>query len=605
MSLLAELKRRNVIRMAGLYLVGAWLVTQVASTLLPMFGAPDWLPRAIVILLAIGFVPTLTFSWIYELTPDGLKRDADVPREQSISHVTGRRIDFAIIAVLLVALGYFAVDKFVLAPRLATLGSTPSTQPGDSIVVLPFVDMSQARDQEYFSDGIAEELLNLLAKIPDLRVISRSSAFSYKGRNVDVGTIAKQLGVAHVLEGSVRKAGNQVRVTVQLIDARSDAHLWSETYDRSMDDIFAIQDQVAAAVVDQLKLKLLGAAPKARVTKPEALALALQAREQYRLGTRASLEHSIQLYQQALQLAPDYADAWTELAYAYMFQAGRVMRPVAEVVPKARAATERALAIAPEDALAHSCVGWIAMFDRDFPSAASHLERALRLAPRSPEVLRPSAQFAMVLGRDEQALEIARRALRDDPDNSTIWVMVGRVQRAARRYDEAIASYRKVLELAPALSGAHQYLTQTYLMRAHGQADLDAAHAEAIAEQDEAYRLIALALAEWGLGHKAESDAATAELERKYEHDSPYNLAYIYAYRHDADRVFAWLDKAIEYNDTGMHEVGRLPMFDPVREDPRWQRLMERLGRTPEQHAAIRFDVPRTEAPESRPAAVP
>src|SRR5262249_35967579 len=204
----------------------AWLATQVAGTLLPMFEAPPWIARTIVIVLAIGFIPTMIFSWVYELTPEGLKRDADVPIEESIGHVTGRRLDFAIIAVLLVALGYFAVDRFVFEPRRIESARAEAAAPARtaghadrSIVVLPFADMSQAKDQEYLSDGLAEELLNLLARVPQLRVISRSSAFSFKGKALDVATIAKQLDVAHVLEGSVRKAGNEVRITVQLIDA--------------------------------------------------------------------------------------------------------------------------------------------------------------------------------------------------------------------------------------------------------------------------------------------------------------------------------------------------------------------------------------------------
>src|SRR6185436_14017368 len=241
-------------------------------------------------------------------TPEGLKRDAEVPAGQSIAHVTARRMDRAIIVALLLALGFFAVDRFVFEPRriaqARSEGAAPAradaAQGARSIVVLPFADMSQAKDQEYFSDGLAEELLNLLAKVPQLRVISRSSAFSFKGRNLDIATIAKQLDVAHVLEGSVRKSGNQVRVTVQLIDARTDAHLWSETYDRPLENIFAIQDEIAAAVVAQLKVTLLGAAPKAAATNPEAYALYLKARERFREGSADAYTEAIDLFGRSL-----------------------------------------------------------------------------------------------------------------------------------------------------------------------------------------------------------------------------------------------------------------------------------------------------------------
>ena len=277
MSLLDELKRRNVLRIAGLYLVAAWLAVQVSSTLLPMFDAPVWLSRSIVILLATGFLPALIFAWVFQLTPEGLKRESDVERAGSITPHTGKKLDRVLMMVLALALGYFAFDKFALSPqREAALQRQKAVELdaarkegrsealvesyGDkSIAVLPFVDMSPNKDQEYFSDGIAEELLNLLAKISQLRVISRSSAFSFKGKDIEIPEIAKRLNVAHILEGSVRKAGNQVRITVQLIDARSDTHLWSEAYDRPLDDIFAVQDEIAAAVVAQLKLKLRGA----------------------------------------------------------------------------------------------------------------------------------------------------------------------------------------------------------------------------------------------------------------------------------------------------------------------------------------------------------
>ena len=258
MGFFTELKRRNVLRFAGLYLVGAWLTVQVASTVLPMFGAPDWLPRTIVILLAIGFLPALILSWIFELTPEGLKRDEDVRPEESIAPQTARRMDRMIIVVLVLALGYFAFDKFVLAPRRGgTPAESSSSTNSKSIAVLPFVNMSSDKEQEYFSDGLSEELLNQLAQIPQLRVIARTSSFSFKGKEVDVSTIAHALNVAHVLEGSVRKSANTLRVTAQLIRTSDSSHLWSQTYDRDRTDIFKVQDEIAADVVAALKVKLL------------------------------------------------------------------------------------------------------------------------------------------------------------------------------------------------------------------------------------------------------------------------------------------------------------------------------------------------------------
>jgi len=261
----AELQRRNVIRMAGLYLVGAWLLTQVASTVLPMFGAPDWLPRSIVILLAIGLVPALVFSWVFELTPQGLKRDEEVAPEQSIAPQTARRMDRIIIAVLLVALGYFCVDKFVVAPRRpapqsALLPSESSTTIANakSIAVLPFDNLSEDKGNAFFAEGIQDEILTRLAKVADLKVISRTSTQRFKAVPSDLREIAKQLGVMNILEGSVQKSNDQVRINVQLINAVTDAHLWAESYDRKLTDLFTVESEVAKTIADTLQAKLTG-----------------------------------------------------------------------------------------------------------------------------------------------------------------------------------------------------------------------------------------------------------------------------------------------------------------------------------------------------------
>jgi len=266
MRLVSELKRRNVLRVGAAYIVAAWLVIQVAETIFPLFGYGDTPTRLVVIVLSIGFIPSLVFSWVFEITPEGLRRDADVDRDHSITQVTGKKLDRIILLVLALALAYFAFDKFVLEPtRVAEIVAETAQQARSdalvesygekSIAVLPFVNMSADPEQEYFSDGISEELLNLLAQIPELRVISRSSAFSFKNKDIAIPEVAKQLNVAHVLEGSVRKAGNRIRITAQLIEARSDTHLWSQVYDRELDDIFAIQDEVATAISQALKLE--------------------------------------------------------------------------------------------------------------------------------------------------------------------------------------------------------------------------------------------------------------------------------------------------------------------------------------------------------------
>src|SRR5438067_11166184 len=332
-SFFSELKRRNVIRFAGLYLVGAWLLTQVASTVLPMFGAPDWLPRTIVSLLAIGFIPALIFSWVFELTPEGLKRDEDVPPEESIAPQTARRMERKIIVVLLLALGYFAFDKFVLTARretaqlrstVATNGSA-ATANSKSIAVLPFENLSEDRANAYFAEGIQEEILTRLSKIADLKVISRTSTQQYKSKPGNLSEIAKQLGVANILEGSVQKAADQVRVNVQLINAQTDSHLWADTYDRKLTDIFGVESEIAKRIAESLQAKLTGREEQALAVKPtnnpEAYdaylrGLAFEARNVAAPSAydRDLVEKAIGFYERAVQLDPNFAIAWARLS---------------------------------------------------------------------------------------------------------------------------------------------------------------------------------------------------------------------------------------------------------------------------------------------------
>jgi len=606
LSFLEEIKRRNVLRIAGLYLVGAWLIVQVAGTVLPMFDAPAWLPRTIVIVLAIGFIPALIFAWAFELTPEGLKREKDVDRSESIAPHTGKALDRIIMVVLALALGVFAFDKFVLAPRREAAAQQRSSKEvaaarkegrsealvesfGDkSIAVLPFVDMSPGKDQEYFAEGIAEELLNLLAQIPQLRVISRSSAFSYKGKDIKLAQVAKELNVAHILEGSVRKAGNQVRITTQLIDARSDTHLWSQTYDRPLDNIFAVQDEIAAAVVAQLKLKLLGAAPKVKATDPKAYALYLQARQLSRQRTQEGSEQAIALYRQALAIDANYAPAWAGLAEVYDRQASDGRRPAEEGYRLAREAANKALAIDPECTAAHAALGRLARgYDGDLAAAARHYERALALEPTNTDIIRGAALVLAGLGRLDTAIALTEYVVAHDPVNPTGHNNLGFYYLYAGRYDESIASYRTALSLSPGYADAQGQIGLALLLKG----DSPGALAAMQKESSEMWRTIDLPMAWHALGKKAESDAALAELIRKYEKDSAYNIAYVLAYRGEADRTFEWLDKAVAYHDSGLSEIVGNPLFANFHNDPRWGPFLRKIGKAPEQLDAIKFDV--------------
>ncbi len=610
MSLFNELKRRNVFRVATAYVLVTWLVIQIAETIFPLFGFDETPARIVVVALAIGFIPTLIFAWVFEITPEGLKKEKDIDRSQSISPHTVKKLDRMIMVVLALALGYFGFDKFVLAPqREATQQQQRAEQLasateearqegrsealvesyGDkSIAVLPFVNMSDDAANEYFSDGISEELLKLLTKIPELRVISRTSAFSFKGKDFDIPTIAQQLNVAHILEGSVRKDDNQVRISVQLIEARSDTHLWSETYERTLDDIFATQDEIAATVVEQLKITLLGDAPTVQATDPQAYALVLQARYLGQQVTPDALEKSIALFEQALAIDPAYAAAWAGLARGYTRQAGQGLRPFDEAYTLAREAASQALALDPAYVPAHISLASIARsYDRDFVAAARHYQRALAIEPANTDSIAHAASMAGFLGRLDQAIALAEYAIARDPVSPIRNASMGLTYYEAGRLDEAIASFRTTLTLSPGYIGAQYSIGTALLLKGEPESALAAMQNEAF----EAWRLIGLVMAHHALGQAAASDAALAKLIEMYEQEWAYNIAYVLAFRGEADRAFEWLNKAVAYNDPGLAEIATETLLSNIHDDPRWLPFLESIGKSPDQLAAIEFNV--------------
>ncbi|HZX92038.1 MAG TPA: tetratricopeptide repeat protein, partial [Rudaea sp.] len=440
----------------------------------------------------------------------------------------------------------------------------------------------------YFSDGISEELLNLLAKIPQLQVTARTSSFAFKGKETGIPEIARTLHVANVLEGSVRKSGNSVRITAQLIRAGSDSHLWSQTYDRKLDDIFAIQDEIAADVVKQLKVTLLGAAPKVRTTDPEAYALYLQAIQLGRQGTAEAYKQSDALHRKVLAIDSRYAPAWDGLARNFINETSQGLLPNKEGFAQSREAAMKALAIDPDYAPAHARLGWIAAFgDNDLAGAAQHFERALALDPADLDVLRAPAGLLQSLGRMDEALALDEAVVRRDPVNLNALYNLGLHQRIAGRFDAAIASTRTVLSLSPGNGGAHAQIGIALLLKGDAQGSL----AEIDQETSDVWKMIGLPMAYHALGLKADSDAAQAALIAKYEKDAPYNIAYVYAYRGEADKGFAWLDKAVEYGDPGINEMVTENLFDNIHADPRWLPFLRKIGRAPEQLAKIEFKV--------------
>jgi adenylate cyclase len=606
MSIFAELKRRNVFRVAAAYAVAAWLLIEVSDTVFPRLGLPEWTVTFVIALSLLGFPVAMFLAWAFELTPEGLKREQQVDRSESITPYTAKKLDRAIMVVLALGLAFFAFDKFVLNPqqdaalkiasavaveeaREAGRSEARTTaQPNRSIAVLAFDDMSPESDQAYLSDGIAEELLNLLAKIPDLKVISRSSAFSYKGKDIKLSQVAQELNVAHILEGSVRKAGNRIRITAQLIEARSDTHLWSETYDRTLDDVFAIQDEIAATVVAQLKITLLGEAPHVEETDPEAYALFLQARHLGRLGTRESYEQSNALFQQALAIAPDYPAAWTGLASNYTNMARSGLLPRDEGYAKAREVIEKALAIDPDYAKAHALLGWIAMmYDNDLAQAARHFERALQLDPADADIIGNAAVLLRTLGRVDEAIAIDEYFAARDPVSPARHFNLGSSYRLAGRWDEAIASYETALRLSPGLIGVHYLIGAALLLKGEFEAALESFTREEGFEG--ALRVMGQAMALYALGRIEEHQARLDELIERWGDEWPSAVANVYAYMGDTDRAFEWLNRSAQ--EEGGAFAPREPLLQPLANDPRWLPLLESIGKSPEQQAAIKFEV--------------
>jgi serine/threonine protein kinase/tetratricopeptide (TPR) repeat protein len=446
-----------------------------------------------------------------------------------------------------------------------------------SIAVLPFVNMSSDKEQEYFSDGLSEELLNDLAKIQGLHVAARTSSFQFKGKTEDLRTVGEKLNVGTILEGSVRKEGNKVRITAQLIKASDGFHLWSETYDRELKDVFAVQEEIARSVAGSLKVTLLGgttATPAGHSNNPDAYNAYLQGRYFYERRSKENLEKAGGYYEQAIKLDSGYAPAWVGLAETRTKQADQGYVPIEEGYRKARAAAEHALALDPNLAEAHAAMGWIKMsYYWDWAGADTSYQKALALEPGNAAVVWRSASLAATLGRFEEAMARDRRAIELDPLSVSAYIYLGEHAYLAGRLEEAAAAVTKALELNPVRPFSHTLLGLVYLAQAHPQQAL----AEVEREPEPDFRLFDLALAYHSLGRKKESDAALAELIAKYYSGSAYQIAEVYAFRGEDDRAFEWLERAYTQHDGGLSQMKGDPLLKSVERDPRYAAFLQKM----------------------------
>ena len=507
----------------------------------------------------------------------------------SVAHVrSSRRWSYVALAGAVIAAGAL----------LVSLNRHHGAEPGSpqvvtntankTIAVLPFVNMSDDPKQEYFSDGISEELLNMLSKVPELRVAARTSSFSFKGQKIEVPEIAKRLNVDYVLEGSVRRSGEEVRITAQLIHAADGFHVWSETYDRKLTDVFAIQDEIAGDVVKELEVRLLGKAPTARKTDPEAYALYLQSVQLSRKTSAKAFAQSDTLLYRVLAIDSMYAPAWGALGANFGNRAVSGMMDPQEGFARAKEANTHALRIDPEYSPAHAGLGFIAMYgDGNFEAAAQHLQRALSFDPTNGRALGNSATLLNLLGRPEQAIAIWKGITIRDPVNINARFNLGTSEMYAGKYDDAIESFNTVLNLSPENGVVHYQLGVTYLQKGDGRQALIEFDAEPIA----VFKAIGLPLAYWAVGNKKGSDTALDALIKAHEKDAAGNIAAVYAFRGDNELAFRWLEKE-RMNGSTFAEILCDPLYKNLHDDPRWLPFLRSINKAPEQLAKVQFKVP-------------
>jgi len=601
MSFFEELKRRNVFRVAIAYAITAWLLLQLVDLVLENVNAPDWVMQVFMLALAVGFPLAVFFAWAFEMTPEGVKRESEIDRSKSIAPQTGRRMDRHIIIAMGVALAYFAYDKFFASAPQAMPPSTPpvsvaaekpvvaeqSAIPGSSeksVAVLPFINMSDDAQNEYFSDGISEELLNVLVRVKGLRVPSRTSSFTFKGSDKKLAEIGEELQVDHILEGSVRKSGERIRVTAQLIEVNTDTHLWSETYTRELDDIFAVQDEIAQAIVSALKITLGGndqAPLQSRSTD------SVEAYNKYLLGRHLWSQRSAgpilaatKPLKEAIAIDANYGRAWEALADAYVLIPEYGAGSVDQYTPLAHEAIERALAINPESARALTTSAYIKfMYDYDLKGAHADIEKAIQIDPGYATAYQWYGELLAAEGRFDAALDQLRLARIADPLAPIIPHVMGWILAFTDRTDEAYAYYEQALEIDPHFSSAIGNLMTLNMVT--GRYDEARAHCMQFASLSGLDPTTDLAVID-----ALENPELTGNALSRMEQDSAladgaqFKALYLMMLN-EPELALDNLEKGFAESEGYMVHMNRMNIYDPLRENPRFQALLKKMNLWP------------------------